>query len=43
MIMGIGVDVVEIERFKKWRHYSYGQFRKIFSEQELKDCLASVY
>ena len=37
MILGIGVDIVEIKRLRKWEKFSYDQLRRIFSKVELFD------
>ena len=39
MILGIGTDIIEVARFKRWSDYSYDSLLKIFSEQELAACL----
>lgn len=39
MIIGIGVDSVEIERFRCWQNYSRKKLIKLFSEQEINYCL----
>jgi holo-[acyl-carrier protein] synthase len=39
MILGIGVDSVEIQRFRSWSLYSRSQLSRIFSEQEITYCL----
>ena len=39
MILGIGIDIAQVDRFKRWASYSEKQLFKIFSEQELNDCL----
>jgi phosphopantetheine--protein transferase-like protein len=36
MILGIGVDLVEVGRFKSWLNYSEEQLLKIFSPSELE-------
>jgi phosphopantetheine--protein transferase-like protein len=38
MIRGVGTDIVRIDRFEKWKMFSYDQKRRIFSNQELLDC-----
>jgi phosphopantetheine--protein transferase-like protein len=38
MILGIGTDIVDIDRFKKWEDFSHDQYRKVFSDNELKYC-----
>lgn len=37
----IGIDTVEIERFKHWHGYSHHSLRKIYSPQELEYCLSN--
>jgi phosphopantetheine--protein transferase-like protein len=39
MILGIGIDAVEIARFKKWHTYSQKKLVRIFSQQEIDYCL----
>lgn len=38
MILGIGVDIVRVDRFDKWGEFSQDRLVKIFSDQELEDC-----
>jgi len=38
MILGIGTDVVNVNRFSRWTCFSPRQLQKIFSQQELFDC-----
>ena len=38
MILGIGVDIAEIDRFKPWCSYSSEQLSRIFSPKELEQC-----
>lgn len=38
MIVGIGIDAVEIERFTDWHQYSDLQLSRIFSEEEIHYC-----
>ncbi len=40
MIIGIGVDSVEIERFSHWSTYNYKQLSRIFSAQEIEYSLS---
>jgi holo-[acyl-carrier protein] synthase len=40
MIIALGIDAVEIERFEKWHLYSRKQLHRVFSQQELNYCLA---
>jgi phosphopantethiene--protein transferase domain len=35
MILGIGTDIVRIDRFKAWESYSYDQLRRVFTPHEL--------
>lgn len=39
MILGIGVDSVEIKRFATWSSYPQKMLLRIFSEQEIVYCL----
>ena len=39
MIVGIGVDTVETERFAVWRTYPRRKLQRIFSEQEIAYCM----
>jgi holo-[acyl-carrier protein] synthase len=39
MIIGIGIDSVEIKRFSDWHTYSQQKLSRIFSEQEIEYCL----
>lgn len=41
MIIGIGVDSVEIKRFALWHKKSHKNLQRIFSEQELEYCLSN--
>ena len=40
MILGIGVDTIEIERFELWHTYSQKKLLRIFSALEIEYCLA---
>jgi holo-[acyl-carrier protein] synthase len=40
MILGIGIDIVNIERFSNWHTYSHQRLLKIFSQEEIDYCLA---
>jgi phosphopantetheine--protein transferase-like protein len=40
MILGIGVDSVEVARFANWYTYSRKKLSKIFSDQEIDYCLS---
>lgn len=40
MILGIGVDTIEIERFALWHTYSPKKLSRIFSPEEIEYCLA---
>lgn len=35
MILGIGIDIVEIDRFKGWSHKSSSELSRIFSQREI--------
>jgi phosphopantetheine--protein transferase-like protein len=39
MILGIGVDTIEINRFSEWHSYSRKKLLRIFSSQEIDYCL----
>ena len=39
MIIGIGIDSVEIERFSHWHLYSQRQLQRVFSSNEIMYCL----
>ena len=39
MIIGIGIDAVEIERFKHFAAYSHQKLSRIFSSEEITYCL----
>ena len=39
MILGIGIDSVEINRFSEWHTYTQKKLHRIFSEQEIEYCL----
>ena len=39
MILGIGTDLVHIERFAAWAHYPSAKLERIFSAAEIQDCL----
>lgn len=41
MIVGIGVDSVEIHRFSEWYTYSQKKLLRIFSEEEITYCLSN--
>lgn len=34
----IGTDIVCVDRFKKWKSYSYDQLRRVFAKQEIDYC-----
>ncbi len=38
MIMGLGIDSVDIQRFSEWHRYNSTQLRKILSSQEIEYC-----
>lgn len=37
MILGIGTDIVHVQRLRKWSDFSYDQLRRLFSKEELED------
>jgi holo-[acyl-carrier protein] synthase len=39
MILGIGVDTVEIHRFAHWHTYGQKKLLRIFSQEEIEYCL----
>lgn len=39
MILGIGIDTIEIDRFAHWHTYSDAQLQRIFSPAEIRYCL----
>lgn len=41
MILGIGIDSVEIARFAHWHNYNQKQLLRIYSQCEIDYCLAS--
>jgi holo-[acyl-carrier protein] synthase len=40
MIVGMGIDAVEIERFEPWTRFSYKQLLRIFSAHEIDYCFS---
>lgn len=42
MIPFIGIDLVEVARFKNWHRYSDRQLRKIFSAEEVSYCRSII-
>ncbi len=42
MIIGLGADAVELERFAHWSHYSHKRLLRIFTQQEIAYCLADA-
>lgn len=41
MILGVGIDSVQVKRFAQWSSISATQLKKIFSEEEIAYCLKS--
>jgi holo-[acyl-carrier protein] synthase len=39
MIIALGIDSVEIERFEHWHSYDQNKLARVFSEQEILYCL----
>lgn len=42
MILGIGVDTIDVERFSLWHTYSPKKLRRIFSFEEIEYCLQNT-
>jgi len=42
MILGIGIDNVEVERFAHWHTYAPSTLRRIFSQEEIDYCLSNL-
>ena len=40
MILGMGIDAVEIERFESWTRFNRKQLSRIFSEHEIDYCFS---
>jgi holo-[acyl-carrier protein] synthase len=40
MIIALGIDFVEIERFRHWHTYRQKQLGRIFSQEEIDYCLS---
>lgn len=40
MILGIGIDTVEIERFAYWHTYDHKKLLRLFSQSEIDYCLS---
>lgn len=43
MIRGIGIDIVNVDRFNEWHTYSPEQLRKTLSEQEIAYCMSKPH
>lgn len=41
-IIGIGIDSIEIDRFKSWQNFAKKRLFKIFSKKEIEYCLSST-
>jgi holo-[acyl-carrier protein] synthase len=41
MIVGVGIDTVEITRFKQWKTYSANALKRVLSDPEIDYCLSS--
>jgi holo-[acyl-carrier protein] synthase len=41
MILGVGIDSVQVKRFSQWSNIGVTQLKKIFSEEEIAYCLKS--
>ena len=42
MILGIGVDIIDIKRFSLWHTYSQKKLQRIFSAHEIEYCLENT-
>lgn len=42
MILGIGIDTIDIDRFAEWHTYSEKKLRRIFSPEEIEYCLQDI-
>jgi len=42
MIIGIGIDSVEVERFAHWHTYAPSTLHRIFSQEEINYCLSNL-
>jgi holo-[acyl-carrier protein] synthase len=42
MILGIGIDTIEIDRFSSWHTYSEKKLQRIFSPEEIIYCMHNV-
>ena len=40
MIRGVGIDSIEIDRFKHWHLYAQATLERVFSPQEIEYCLS---
>lgn len=40
MILGIGIDTIDVARFAHWHNYCQKQLLRIFSRSEIEYCLA---
>lgn len=38
-MISVGIDAVEIERFRDWHTYSIKKLRRVFTEKEIEYCL----
>ncbi len=43
MILGIGIDTVDIQRFALWHTYSPKKLARIFSPEEIEYCLSQPH
>jgi holo-[acyl-carrier protein] synthase len=41
MITGIGIDIIETDRFQTWHKYSPMQLKKLYSDDEINYCLSA--
>lgn len=42
MILGIGIDTVDVKRFVHWHTYAPSTLRRIFSQEEIDYCLSNL-
>lgn len=43
MILGIGIDTIDIKRFAQWYTYSHKKLGRIFSPEEIEYCLENTH
>ena len=40
MIIGLGIDAVEVDRFEHWHTYNHKKLSKFFAQEEIDYCLS---